>query len=287
MPHTKDLLQSLFVMASMVEARDPYTGGHLWRVSQFAGLLAKKIGLANDEIARISVGGFLHDLGKIAIPDSILNKEGPLTDSEYAIMKTHPEVGQRLLAGHPLAELVRSAVVSHHETPIGTGYPYALSGSDLPTDARIIGICDAFDAMTSTRPYRQGMPIAQALNIIQHEKGKQFDADLATLFIAIGESGGLQHIVGHSELGIPLQTCPMCGPTMVTTRQHQDGDHIYCRHCGGEAKISHHHGEIHTKPTGKKGSPKNLEPEVDIDLIHELVVLASQHIKSNIQQRDM
>jgi len=89
----------------------------------------------------------------------------------------------------------------------------------------------------------------------------------------------LQHIVGHSELGIPLQHCPMCGPTMVVTRQHQEGDYVYCRHCGGEAKVSRSLGHIHTQPTGKKGSPQDLEPDMDIDLIHELVVLASQHIK--------
>jgi len=279
MPYVKDLLQSLFMMSSMVEARDPYTGGHLWRVSQFSGLLSKKANLPNDEVARISVGGFLHDLGKIAIPDSILNKDGALTDAEYNVMKTHPEVGSRLLLGHPLAELVRSSVLSHHETPIGTGYPHALSGDDLPVDARIIGICDAFDAMTSTRPYRQAMPIPQALNIIQHEKGKQFDADLATLWISLGESGALQHIVGHSELGMPLQPCPICGPTIVITRQHQHGDHVYCRHCGGESKLSICDGSFEVHPTGQKGTPKNLEPEIDTALIKELVVLACQHLK--------
>jgi len=280
MPYVKDLLQSLFVMASMVEARDPYTGGHLWRVSQFSGFLARKAGLPNDEVARISVGGFLHDLGKIAIPDNILNKEGPLSDHEYDVMKTHPEVGSRLLSGHPLADLVQSAVLSHRETPIGTGYPHALRDHDIPIDARIVGICDAFDAMTSTRPYRQAMPIAQALNIIQREKGKQFDSQLATLWVSLGESGALHHIVGHSESGIPLQPCPICGPTIVITRQHQHGDHVYCRHCGGESELSRCDGAIQIQPTGRQGSPKNLEPEIDTALIKELVILASQHLKT-------
>ncbi|MDQ6951924.1 MAG: HD-GYP domain-containing protein [Mariprofundaceae bacterium] len=282
MPYIKDLLQSLFMMASMVEARDPYTGGHLWRVSQFSGLLAKKAGLPSDEVARISVGGFLHDLGKIAIPDHILNKAGSLTDLEYEMMKTHPEVGSRLLSGHPLAELVRSAVLSHHETPIGTGYPHALRGNDLPTDARIISICDAFDAMTSTRPYRQAMPITQALNIIQREKGKQFDAHLATLWVSLGECGALQHIVGHSESGIPLQACPICGPTIVITRQHQHGNHVFCRHCGGESELSKSNGDIQVRPTGRKGTPRDLEPEADVDLINELVVLASHHLQHTL-----
>ena len=101
----EDLLTSLLVMAWMVEARDPYTGGHLWRVSRFSRLLATDAGLAESDVGRISVGGFLHDLGKISVPDHILGKKDRLTDDEYAVIKTHPEVGWRMLAGHPLAQL--------------------------------------------------------------------------------------------------------------------------------------------------------------------------------------
>ena len=110
--------------------------------------------------ARIAIGGFLHDLGKIGIPDAILRKRDKLTDDEMAIMKTHPDVGARLLAGHPLADLVRDAVLLHHETLDGSGYPKGIAGPDIPIAARIVGLCDAFDAMTSTRPYRAGMPMA-------------------------------------------------------------------------------------------------------------------------------
>ncbi|MDQ6991899.1 MAG: HD-GYP domain-containing protein [Mariprofundus sp.] len=278
MKHIEDLLQSLFVMASMVEARDPYTGGHLWRVSQFSMLLADKGGLPKSEVARISVGGFLHDLGKISVPDAILGKEGPLTDDEYGVIKTHPEVGSRLLAGHPLAALVRGAVLSHHEVPTGRGYPHGLVGDDIPVEAKIVGICDAFDAMTSTRPYRQGMEIGKALNIIEENLGSQFDATFAQLFLQLGRSGQLNGIVGHSEAGIPMQHCPMCGPTIVVTRKHQVGDHLYCRHCGGEAELQKRGGEYHVNSTGQMGGPSDLEPEVDIDLIQELVLLVADHL---------
>jgi len=270
MPYVRNLLQSLFIMSSMVEARDPYTGGHLWRVSQFAALLSKKAGLANDEVARISAGGFLHDLGKIAIPDNILNKTGSLTHDEYATMR---------LSGHPLAGLIHNCILSHHESPNGKGYPHGLKGDDIPMDARIIAICDAFDAMTSTRPYRQAMPIAQALNIIQREKGNQFDSELATLWVSLGESGTLKHIVGHSEAGIPLQVCPACGPTIIITRQHQHEDCVYCPHCTGEFKLSRKDEMIHIQPTGCKGNAQNLQPVIDNTLIKELAILASQHLK--------
>src|SRR4030067_1426624 len=158
MNESEQLLKSLFIMASMVEARDPYTGGHLWRVSQFCRVLAERGGLPPNQVARISLGGFLHDLGKIAVPDAILNKPARLTDGEYEIIKTHPDVGRRLLIDHPLAALAESAVFAHHERPDGMGYPQRLSQEQISVDRRIVGICDAFGAMTRTPPYPTGKP---------------------------------------------------------------------------------------------------------------------------------
>lgn len=124
----RDLVASLLVMAWMVEARDPYTGGHLWRVSRYAELLAEALGWQPADIARVAIGGFLHDLGKIGIPDAILTKRERLTDDEYDVIRTHPDIGARLLAGHPLAALVNDAVLFHHERPDGNGYPRKRSG---------------------------------------------------------------------------------------------------------------------------------------------------------------
>lgn len=271
MNELEHLLNSLFIMASMVEARDPYTGGHLWRVSQFSRVLAERGGLPPNQVARISLGGFLHDLGKIAVPDAILNKPDRLTDDEYDVIKTHPDVGRRLLIDHPLAELAESAVYSHHERPDGNGYPLQLPHERITVDARIVGICDAFDAMTSTRAYRKGMPVQKALAIIRENLGTQFDSEWGEFFLELGEAGKLDDIVGHSEPGIPMHDCPMCGASVVVHRGQHEGDLAYCRACGGEAEIRVEHGRQLIAPTGRRGTPAQLEPDVDTGLVRELV----------------
>lgn len=282
MDHVEHLLKSLFVMASMVEARDPYTGGHLWRVSQYSRTLAEAGGLPPNEVARISLGGFLHDLGKIAVPDAILNKPDKLTIEEYEIIKTHPEVGSRLLADHPLAELARTAVLSHHEMPSGRGYPQGLAGDQISVDASIVGVCDAFDAMTSNRPYRKGMPAGTALGIIRDNLGGQFHAEWGTRFIKLGEAGLLDHVLGHSEPGIPLQECPMCGPTIVVSRHHRSGEHVYCRNCGGEVEVRREGMRLSVSPTGRRGSAEDLEIEIDNSLLDELVRESSRHLAAGV-----
>ena len=269
--HNEDLLTSLLIMAWMVEARDPYTGGHLWRVSQFSRIVATRLNLSEAEISRISVGGFLHDLGKISIPDHILGKKDKLTDQEYEVIKTHPDVGWRMLASHPLAKLAEAAVRAHHETPDGKGYPRGLPSSEIAIDAKIVGVCDAFDAMTSTRPYRRGMPIAKALSIIEDSLGRQFDAGTGQALIELGNKGHLDHIVGHSDEGIPMQECLMCGPTVVLQRGHQEGSQVFCPSCAGGYKTSRTGGNWHLISTGTTATPIDLEPVVDADVIADVV----------------
>ncbi|MBI2277080.1 MAG: HD-GYP domain-containing protein [Dechloromonas sp.] len=269
--YQEDLLSSLLVMAWMVEARDPYTGGHLWRVSRFSRLLASELELPESDVARIGLGGFLHDLGKVGVPDQILNKKDRLTDDEYAVIKTHPDVGWRMLAGHPLAGLAEAAIRAHHEMPNGGGYPRGLAAADIPLDARIVGICDAFDAMTSTRPYRRGMPIEKALTIIDENLGSQFDRVFGQRFVALGRAGALHHIVGHSDEGIPLHECMMCGPTLVLRKGQTVGDHVYCRSCTGEYATAQEAGRLVTRPTGRMGTPQDVEPDADNELIARLV----------------
>lgn len=275
---TQALLSSLLTMAWFVEARDPYTGGHLWRVSRYAHLLATAAGLSGSEAARISLGGFLHDLGKIGIADAILRKTSPLSDDEYAIVKTHPEQGMRMLAGHPLANVVREAVYSHHERPDGKGYPRGLRGSELHMDARIVGLCDAFDAMTSSRPYRAGMSRGKALAIIKGQSGSQFDPQLSELFLELGRQGALDHVMGHSDDGIPLQTCPMCGPTLVLSRENHAGEHIYCRSCKAEFELKSIENKLVAEPTGQLGAARDLEPEADHGLIRRVVAEAAANM---------
>lgn len=273
---TRHLLASLLTMAWFVEARDPYTGGHLWRVSRYARLLAERAQFSEGEAARVGLGGFLHDLGKIGIPDAILRKPDRLTEQEYDVIKTHPDMGLRMLAGHPLAALVKDAIQLHHERPDGKGYPLRLSGESIPDMARMVGICDAFDAMTSHRPYRQGMPRDKALGILNAEKGSQFDARLTDMFITLGQAGELDHVMGHSDDGIPLQSCPMCGPTLVLRKDRHAGEKIYCHNCTGEFELKEgDHGLVAT-PTGRQGRPADLEPEVDAELIQRTVLASVQ-----------
>lgn len=269
--HSANLLASLMTMAWFVEARDPYTGGHLWRVSRYARLLAERANFSNADAARISLGGFLHDLGKVGVPDAVLRKPDMLTEEEYAVIKTHPDIGMRMLSGHPLARLVSDAVFLHHERPDGQGYPHGMTGDSIPDMARIVGICDAFDAMTSHRPYRAGMPRAKAIAIIKELCGSQFDEHFAGIFITLGEAGDLDHVIGHSDQGIPLQICPMCGPTLVLRRENHEGDSIYCRNCSGEFALKTRNGTLAASPTGKQGKAVNLEPDVDSALIARTV----------------
>jgi len=269
--HFEDLLASLLVMAWLVEARDPYTGGHLWRVAKFAELLARAAGFEEDIVARVAIGGFLHDLGKIGVPDSILRKPGPLDDEERAVMRTHPSVGRRLIDGHPLAALARDAVLCHHETPDGRGYPRGLAGDAVPLAARIVGIGDAFDAMTSTRPYRRALPPEVALAHIESCLGHQFDRVLGSHFVGLGRRGALDHVIGHSDDGIPLQDCPECGPIVVVRRGQVQGERVFCPACTAEFTIASMAPRPRLADTDRHGSPADLEPAPDTALIERIV----------------
>ena len=271
MDHASDLLRSLYTMAMLVEARDAYTGGHLWRVAQFSRQVAQHMGEPEDSVARIELGGFLHDLGKIGIPDAVLNKRDRLSEEEYAVIKTHPRVGADLLHGHPLATLAMEAVLMHHETPDGCGYPQGLHHQQIPLVARIVGVCDAFDAMTSSRPYRAGMPIDKALSIVRENLGGQFDDAAGRALLALGEAGELEHIVGHSEVGIPLQSCIQCGPTLAIPRRVGDGDQVYCPSCTMTYKVSRQGKTLAVSATGIVAPVLARQPVADTDLIDDMV----------------
>lgn len=266
------LLSSLLTLAWVVEARDPYTGGQLWRVAQYCALLAEKSGFAPAEVARLALGGFVHDLGKVGIPDAILRKPGPLNDDEYAVIRTHPEIGRRMLETHPIAALVMDAVASHHETPDGSGYPHGLGAADISTMAAITGICDAFDAMTSSRAYRPGMPLDRALGIIGQNLGTQFNTHYGRLFIELGHEGLLDAVMGHTDAGIPLRRCAMCGPTVVLQQAHVEGDHVFCPSCasGYELVRPTPDAALALRATGQTGSADDLAPQPDTDLLARL-----------------
>ncbi|MFM0739258.1 HD-GYP domain-containing protein [Paraburkholderia xenovorans] len=268
--HSADqpLLDSLLALAWVVEARDPYTGGHLWRVSRYASLLARQMGLSDRDAANVSVGGFVHDLGKIAIPDSVLLKTERLTDAEYAVIKTHPEIGKRLLAKHPFGERIADAVYAHHERPDGKGYPLGLTGNEITPMAAIIGICDAFDAMTSTRSYRKAMSIDDAFAVVRDNLGTQFNREYGEMFLKLGGSVNLYHIAGHSDEGIPLQHCHTCGPTIVVRSDTPLDAEVFCPACTTGYRFK---GLFSTpRPTGNKANAADLAPSPDLALIERV-----------------
>lgn len=264
-------LRSLLILGSVVEARDAYTGGHLWRVSQFSRLLGEKAGLSESEVFVAAVGGFLHDFGKVGIPDAILMKPGKLTQSEYERIKTHPSIGRNVIREHSLAVLAVDSVAHHHERPDGTGYPDGLFKDEIPLFARIVSISDAFDAMTSTRPYRKGMPIEQALSILEREREKQFDGKLMDLFMSLAPSGPLRHIVGHSGRGQPMVHCLNCGPVIAVSKSARSGDHVFCKACGGEFQLHGNGDSFETEFQGNMGTPDQLKPEAELDPVDELI----------------
>jgi class 3 adenylate cyclase len=142
--------------------------------------------------------------------------------------------------------------------------------------AIIVGLTDAFDAMTSTRPYREGMPIIKALTIIEECAGTQFDTELSHAFIQLGKEGALNHIVGHSDLGIPMQDCPECGPIIVVRRDQKTGDYVFCRNCSYKTTVIREDGRITIAETDDHGTAEELQPEVDMLLVQELIAEAAR-----------
>ena len=175
-------LGTLQAMSRAIDARDPYTRGHSERVARLSFELAEILGLEETACQEIYVAGILHDVGKIGVPDRVLLKAGALSDEEFAIIKQHPEIGYRIVEQLGKLHFTLPGVLYHHERWDGRGYPQGLAGDDIPLMARIIAVADSFDAMTSSRPYRNAMPLAQACEIIHEGSGKQWDAMLVRCF---------------------------------------------------------------------------------------------------------
>ncbi|HEY9448184.1 MAG TPA: HD domain-containing phosphohydrolase [Gemmatimonadaceae bacterium] len=190
-------LEQLFVasvqsLADALELKDPYTRGHSVRVSQYSGAISRVLGVTDNVVADIELGGQLHDIGKIGVREDVLNKPGPLTQEEYEHIMTHPYLGWRIL--NPLLRdnaVVLNVVRSHHERMDGKGVPDHLVGEAIPREARIVSVADAFDAMMSRRPYRKGLTYRAALEELRRTAVSQFDPEVVDALLEVVASGAI------------------------------------------------------------------------------------------------
>lgn len=180
------IFNTVLSLTRAVEIKDSYTHSHSEMVSRYAATVASSMGLKDEEVHRVSIAGLLHDVGKIGVPDSVLNKEGRLTKDEFDIMKTHPVLGYNILANVEELKDILPYVLYHHERPDGTGYPNGLRKDEIPLGARIIGVVDAFHSMTSARPYRKApLTLEKAINELNKGKGTQFDEEVVDTFLTL------------------------------------------------------------------------------------------------------
>jgi putative nucleotidyltransferase with HDIG domain len=186
----RSYIQTVQSLAVALEAKDRYTSGHSQRVSRFATLIARSMAIPRDEIEVVSQVALLHDIGKIGMLDSILNKPANLTAEEREMVKSHPVVGAQILSPVKTFERHVAGIRHHHEMFDGSGYPDRLKGDEIPMSARIVSLADAFDAMTSTRPYRIGLPLAFAMQEMLKMRGKQFCPLAVDAFIRVLQSTG-------------------------------------------------------------------------------------------------
>lgn len=207
----EDLKQTFFetaaALAETIDKRDPYTGGHTRRVMEYSKDIAMVMGLPQAEVDEIELAAILHDVGKVAISDEILRKPGGLTEEEYLAMRSHATVSGEIVGRVRRLVPLIPGVRGHHERPDGRGYPDGLVAEEIPLCARIIAVADSFDAMTSDRPYRLGMPFIDAATELRANSGTQFDANVVEVFLTLLEerhgtalSDGQWRPSGHSAL---------------------------------------------------------------------------------------
>ena len=222
-------------LASALDARDPYTAGHSLRVSEYSCAIARAMNLEDPEHELIRVGALLHDIGKIGISDAVLQKQERLTAEEEALIRQHPVIGKKILECVHGFEAYLPVVELHHENWDGTGYPRGLKGEETPRTARIVKVADAYDAMTSNRPYRHGMRHEHAVAILEKHAGTQFDATVVRAFVTLGEivqrqndvegpvevpvRDALQHLAAAMRSGFASPALPAPVPAPVSVEE--------------------------------------------------------------------
>ena len=188
---TKEIIGAF---ANCIDGKDSYTNGHSLRVAKYTRLIAKKLGEPDETVDKFYNIALLHDIGKIGIPDAILNKPGKLTPEEFEVIKSHPQRGYEILKDVKIQEDISAGAHYHHERFDAKGYPDQLGGNDIPWVARIISVADAFDAMGSTRPYRQRLPVDFVVQEIENGSGTQFDPTVVKAFLELYKEGAFTDV---------------------------------------------------------------------------------------------
>lgn len=200
-----DTINTIKVFLAILNSKDRYTFAHTERDARYVEALARKLGMAGDKLLYLRFGAFLHDIGKVEIPQEVLTKRGPLTRDEWVIMKSHVELGVKIIETIPSLHSCIPTVLHHHERFDGTGYPHNLVGDEIPLEARILTIADSFDAMTTSRPYQRRRSMDEAFEELRLCAGKQFDAELVEPFISVVKEMGLLSNEPDDEDDIMIQ----------------------------------------------------------------------------------
>lgn len=222
---------TLVVLASAIEMRDHYTVGHTWRVTNFAVAMGRALGWSEEELKRCEMGGVLHDVGKIAVEDAILRKPERLTEEEYAKMRVHPERGARMMQDCKVLVPLIPYALYHHERYDGKGYPYGLKGEEIPIEGRLLAVADTFDAMTSNRPYRKGLPAEVAVAELEKGKGTQFDPACVDALVRCYREGKIDSILQEYSKGEKSIACPFCSTFVPIPDGVDVGGRFECTVC--------------------------------------------------------
>jgi len=184
-------LETIKTLAAAIDAKDRYTRGHSERVSSYSMAMSRHLGLSQEKVFRVHIAAILHDVGKLGVRESILNKPGGLSDEEFEIMKQHPSIGAQIMSPIRMLKDIIPGIRNHHETWDGNGYPDRLVGEEIPMVARIIGVADTFDAMTTNRPYQHAMTLDYVLAKMRSMSGTRFDPAVIDAFVAAVEAGDI------------------------------------------------------------------------------------------------
>lgn len=233
----KSYYDTLKVIVDSLEMRDYYTIGHGRRVALFARIIAEELGWTEDRLKLVEMGGTIHDLGKIGIDDAILGKKSKLTETEMEQMRFHPEIGARIVRDADFLKPLLPFILYHQERFDGTGHPGHLKGEDIPVEGRLLAVADAFDAMTSDRPYRKAMDAEEAIRIIREESGRQFDPGVVEAFFRAWTKGKITKAMVSSAEQVKTIECPYCSSKIEIRPDSADSYLIHCPECHKRARL--------------------------------------------------